>query len=152
MASLAPLIQAREEEVAARLRADIAAAEDQARADGRDDPHPEQEAWRTEVAVGIAQLMGREKLGLGARFEYLGHCRVRVTTAGPPNTLSLRFLDRELLANGEWHDTTGLGVIYRIVIGDRSAQKGERLYMGSFDAAQQVVSGLENLGRSCGAF
>ncbi|MDC0678459.1 hypothetical protein [Sorangium atrum] len=152
MASLKLLVQARKEEDAARLRADIAAAADQARADETDDPHPEQEARRTEVAAAIAQVMGREQLGLGARFEYLGHCRVRVTTDGPPNTLSLRFLDHASLANVEWSDTPVLGVIYRIIIGDRSAQKGERLYMGSIDAAQQVVSVLENLGRSCGAF
>ncbi|HZH77207.1 MAG TPA: hypothetical protein VEY88_14350 [Archangium sp.] len=54
----------------------------------------------------------------------------------------------------EYLDDTGtiLGVTYRIVLSDESTQKRAWVFMGSVDTAQQVVTGLEMLGHSCGAF
>jgi TPR repeat protein len=114
-------------------------------------PPPDQEAWRTEVAARIARVMTNEDIPRG-QFEYLGNCLVRITTDRTV-TVSLRSLDHALLTNVEWNDTgTFLGVTYRVVISDRSAQNRASVFMGSVNTAQQVVTGLENMGRSCGAF
>ncbi|WP_047857846.1 hypothetical protein [Archangium gephyra] len=160
VATLEPMAQARQQGHAVRGQAAVDARQAQAEASAarRSDPHPEHEAQRAEVVKGIEQLMDRElrEFRFGAHFEYLGNCRIGISKGGPPIILSLSHLDHTLLTNVQWIDMTAVGipvgVVYGFSIADTSIPKVEGVETSSLEVAQQVVSGLESLGRSCGAW
>jgi len=123
----------------------------------REDPHPEQEASRARLVAQLAAAMDPTIPGkMGARFEYIGHCRIRLLTADPPAVISLRHLDHQLLVNVSWIDLDALGtpttygVIYHIVLADSRGES--RMATNDLGVARQVVHGFEDLGRSCGAW
>jgi hypothetical protein len=135
----------------------IASAEEESAA--RDDPHPDQEASRARLVKQLAAAIDPSIPGrLGARFEYIGHCRIRLSSADPPAVISLRHLDHTLLTNVGWIDLDALGtrtpfgVIYHIALFERDIGADHRMATNDLGVAQQVVHGFEDLGRSCGAW
>jgi hypothetical protein len=111
------------------------------------------------LAARLAEAIDPRGRGrLGAFFEYIGHCRIRLLTANLPAVISLRHLDHEALVNVSWIDLNGLGtpapygVTYHITLAERDIHQEHQMATSNLGVAQEVVHGFEDLGRSCGAW